>query len=117
MYCNFFKHFYSIDRSKNNDLSKAAKKLLKKRSENLRSPPSKLTLKDDNNGLVEISFTVIVADKVKGAITTSLLSSKPVKARKKASKGSSSRLVLVAVVPCFLLAVIKPNSAFRTSIV
>ena len=100
MYCNFFKHYYSIVWSKNNDLSNAAKKLLKNKSENFLSPPSKLTLKDDNNGSVEISFTVIVADKVNGAIITSLLSSNPVKARKKASNGSSSRFVLVVVVPC-----------------
>ena len=72
---------------------------------------------ESNNGSVEISLTVIVADRVNGAITTSLLSSNPVKARKKASKGSSSRLVLVVVVPCVLLAVIKPNSAFKTSMV
>ena len=50
---------------------RAAKKLLKNKSENLRSPPSKFTLKDDNKGSVEISLTVIVADKVKGAIITS----------------------------------------------
>ena len=59
----------------------------------------------------------MVADNVKGAIIRSLLSSNPVKARKKASNGSSSRFVLVVVVPCVLLAVIKPNSAFKTSIV
>ena len=98
-------------------MSSAAKKLLKNKSENFLSPPSKFTLKEDNNGSVEISLTVIVADKVNGAIITSLLSSNPVKARKKASKGSSSRLVLVVVVPCVLLAVIKPNSAFKTSMV
>jgi hypothetical protein len=90
---------------------------LKNKSENLRSPPSKFTLKDDNIGSVEISLTVIVADKVSGAIITSSLFSIPVNARQKASKGSSSRLVLVAVVPCFLLAVIKPKSALRTSMV
>ena len=59
----------------------------------------------------------MVADNVKGAIIRSLLSSNPVKALKKASNGSSSRFVLVVVVPCVLLAVIKPNSAFKTSIV
>ena len=93
------------------------KKLLKNKSENFRSPPSKFTLNEDKNGSVEISLTVIVADKVKGDIITSLLSSIPVIARINASNGSSSKLVLVVVVPCVLLAVIKPNSAFKTSIV
>ncbi|GIR18931.1 MAG: hypothetical protein CM15mP33_04530 [Candidatus Neomarinimicrobiota bacterium] len=59
---------------------------MKNKSENLRSPPSKFTLKDDNVGSVEISLTVIVADKVNGAIITSSLFSIPVNARQKASK-------------------------------
>ena len=82
---------------------KLQRKLLKNKSENLRSPPSKFILNDDNNGSDEISLTVIVADKVKGAIITSSLFSIPVNARQKASKGSSSRFVLVELFLVFYL--------------